>query len=230
MQPNIAPIAALLGEPARADMLLALLGGKALTATELALCADVTPPTASSHLGKLLDADIVRVRKQGRHKYFQLASTDVAQLLEQLLNLAASQPRKTIATGPTDPDLRRARVCYDHLAGEMGVALLDALTAQGYLRQQDDDLTVTAAGEAFFAALNLPSLQSKQIQSKQVPCKACLDWSERRSHLAGTLGQQLLQYVLDKQWATRVLDSRALQFSATGRAKFARCFGVSLNP
>lgn len=230
MQPNIAAIAALVGEPARADMLLALLGGKALTATELALSADVTPPTASSHLGKLLDADIVRVRKQGRHKYFQLASAEVAQLLEQLLNLAANQPRKTIATGPTDPDLRRARVCYDHLAGEMGVALLDALTSQGYLQLQGDDLAVTAAGEAFFTALNLPPLQSKQAQSKQVPCKACLDWSERRSHLAGSLGQQLLLYVLDKQWATRVLDSRALQFSAAGQAKFVRCFGVTLKP
>lgn len=224
MQPNIAAIAALLGEPARADMLLALLGGKALTATELALCADVTAPTASSHLSKLLDADIVHVRKQGRHKYFQLASADVAQLLEQLLNLAANQPRKVVTTGPTDPDLRRARVCYDHLAGAMGVALLDALTAQSYLQQQGEELTVTNAGEQFFKTLTLPPLSHS---SKQAPCKACLDWSERRSHLAGTLGQQLLLYVLEKNWVTRLSDSRALQFSAAGLTKFCRCFGIS---
>ena len=184
MQPNIAAIAALVGEPARADMLLALLGGKALTATELALSADVTPPTASSHLGKLLDADIVRVRKQGRHKYFQLASAEVAQLLEQLLNLAANQPRKTIATGPADPDLRRARVCYDHLAGEMGVALLDALTAQGYLQLQGDDLAITTSGEAFFCGAEFATT-SKQTGTEQTSAMQSLFGLERAAQSFG---------------------------------------------
>ncbi len=221
MQPNIAVVANLIGDNARAKMLTALLSGKALTATELAVEADIMPPTASSHLAKLLSGDLICVRKQGRHKYFQLKDHAVAELLEQLLSISAATNRH-VATGPADSGLRQARICYDHLAGEIAVALYDNLLAQQLITEHVQQPSLTTKGEAFFQHIGA-DLTRLSTMTRPL-CKACLDWSERRSHLAGSLGQWILADVLSKNWASRQTDSRAICFSAKGLAAFRRCY------
>lgn len=219
MQPNIAIVANLIGDNARAKMLTALLGGKALTATELALEADIMPPTASSHLAKLLSGDLVCVRKQGRHKYFQLKDHAVAALLEQLLSIsAASTP--AVVTGPADSGLRQARVCYDHLAGETAVMLYDSLLMQQLITEQLHNPAITAKGVAFFQQAGADF--SRLNADNRPLCKACLDWSERRSHLAGALGHWVLADVLNNNWASQEPDSRAIRFNAKGLTAFRR--------
>ncbi|KNC68414.1 ArsR/SmtB family transcription factor [Pseudoalteromonas ardens] len=224
--PDITVIASLIGEPTRARMLLALMSGKALTATELALEADITAQTASSHLSKLLDSSLITVRKQGRHKYFQLKSQAVAELIEQLLTLSSSTTLKT-NTGPNDPYLRQARVCYDHIAGELGVQLYDALVAANYLEDKQAQTLLTPRGTAFFEQLGV--CFSTFREKKRPICKSCLDWSERRNHLAGSLGNWILNDALERGWLQRVPDSRALIFSGEAhRRRFAKSYGLKL--
>lgn len=224
LQPDISIVANLIGEPARAKMLTALMTGKALTATELALEADVTAQTASSHLAKLLTGELLVVRKQGRHKYFQLANTEVAELVEKMLNLSASIQQISVKTGPVDEAMRHARVCYDHLAGEIGVALYDALLHQNLIREDTHQATLTLQGEKFFSQLGMDFNLVKQ--SKRPVCKSCLDWSERRNHMAGQLGAWVLSHVFEQQWAKRDLTTRAIHFSVQGSIKFAKCFNI----
>jgi len=213
MQPDIVQIASLIGDASRASMLVALLGGKALTATELAVQADISAQTASKHLAKLLAGQLLTVRKQGRHKYFQLRSVAVASLLEDLLNLSGQGKRAEISTGPRDQRLCISRICYDHLAGEHSVRLFDGLLAQQYIEEEVESVSLTATGVDFFAALEL---DFKSLSSSRAVCKSCLDWSERRTHMAGSLGQWILNDILQRKWAVRDLDSRAINFSATG--------------
>lgn len=240
MEPNIAFIANLIGDAARSRMLIALMGGQALTATELALEADITPQTASSHLTKLVEGELLLVRKQGRHKYFQLQSRQVAELLESLLNISAAIASPKVIHGPADPRLRLARVCYDHLAGELGVALYDSLSRQNLIAHEGSDTNITAAGVTFFAKrgveLSLLGITDGEIdglsyvpsrQSRRPLCKSCLDWSERRSHLAGVLGQWILKDILAKGWAEKALDTRALQFSSRGLKSFRADYGIA---
>ncbi|WP_274050560.1 ArsR/SmtB family transcription factor [Thalassomonas haliotis] len=225
-EPDIAALSAMIAEPARAKMLIALMSGKALTATELALEGEITAQTASSHLAKLVAAKLLVVRKQGRHKYFQLSGADIARLLEALLNISAKTASPEVKTGPADPDLRLARICYDHLAGEISVALYDSLLSQGYIRESQDiaqsQLALTALGQEFFRALGL---ELGPLTGKKRPlCKSCLDWSERRFHLAGSLGQWILEDVLAKGWATRDPDSRVIRFNGSGLKRFKQCY------
>ncbi|MEL6679597.1 MAG: winged helix-turn-helix domain-containing protein, partial [Pseudomonadota bacterium] len=142
--PDIAHLAALIGDPARANMLTALMSGKALTVSELAEEAGVTIQTASSHLSKLDQGGLLRPRKQGRHKYFALANDEVARVLEGLMGLAAGSGYLRRRTGPRDAELRRARVCYNHLAGDMGTRMFDSLMARGHLTREGEDLALTA--------------------------------------------------------------------------------------
>lgn len=219
--PDIALVAALLGDPARANMLTALLGGQALTAGELAREAGVTPQTASSHLSRLEKGGLVVGRKQGRHSYFALSGEDVAGVLEGLMSLAARTGHARTRPGPKEPALRRARVCYDHLAGDLGVAMLEALISRGRL---DDALTPTADGEAFFRdfGIDLAPLRA----GRRPLCKGCLDWSVRRSHLAGALGAALLARIYALGWARRVEGERVVAFTASGERKFGEAFGL----
>jgi len=221
MQPDIAQLAAELGEPSRAQMLTALLGGQALTATELALCADITPSTASSHLARLERSGLIQLRKQGRHRYFELSGTPVAELLEQLMGLSTAQA-PTIAAGPDDLALRHARLCYDHLAGRLGVQLHDALCHQGLIDSHADQCQLTEFGSAHFEQLGFAPQRSRRPL-----CRACLDWSERRSHLAGQLGQWILEDLLHRGWARRDLQSRSLIFSPAGEPAFLRRYGIN---
>jgi DNA-binding transcriptional ArsR family regulator len=219
VEPNIAIVASLIGDNARAKMLTALMAGKALTATELALEADITAQTASSHLAKLLDGQLLVVRKQGRHKYFQLKNNSVAQLLESLLNIS-SHLNHIVSTGPGDPRLRYARICYDHLAGELGVEIYDALARNNYIVDQGEDTQLTESGHAFFYALGFDAQQVEK--SKRPLCKSCLDWSERRNHLAGTLGQWMFNDMLNKGWLVREPDSRVLSTSKQGEKEILK--------
>ena len=224
MEPNIAYIGNLIGDAARSKMLIALMSGKALTATELSLEADITPQTASSHLMQLTKGDLLVVRKQGRHKYFQLKNSQVAELIEQMLNIGASLSNVNIPTGPKNERLKNARICYDHLAGELGVNLLDALLNKGLLTENVIELNLTEKGQDFFTEIGV---DFNTLENYRRPiCKACLDWSERRSHLAGSLGKWILNDAISRGWATQDLDSRALQFSTQGLSAFKKRYGM----
>ena len=222
--PDIALLGSLIGDPARANMLTALMSGKALTATELAGEAGVTPQTASTHLSKLQEGGLVRQRKQGRHRYFSLADDEVGGVLESLMGLAAKRGHTRTRTGPKDPALRKARVCYNHLAGEFGVQMLDSLLARQLVVEDDDHLDLTDPGRAFVAqfGIDLDGLKS----SRRPLCKSCLDWSSRRSHLAGSLGTAFLQHFYEQRWAARQDGTRVVAFTRSGETKFLNAFPV----
>jgi DNA-binding transcriptional ArsR family regulator len=224
--PDIARIAALIGDPARANMLTALMSGKALTVSELAEEAGVTIQTASSHLSKLDDGGLLRPRKQGRHKYFALASDEVARVLEGLMGLAAGSGHFRKRTGPRDAELRQARVCYNHLAGDMGTQMFDSFIAQGYLVQGGEDLRLTETGAAFSAKFGIDVAGLRKARAPV--CRECLDWSERRSHLAGSLGRAFLSRFEEMSWAKRYpKKTRIVTFSRSGAAEFNKLFQVN---
>jgi DNA-binding transcriptional ArsR family regulator len=226
--PSIAPVAALIGDPARANMLAALLSGKALTASELASEAGVAAPTASAHLAKLEAGRLITAVKQGRHRYFRLAGADIAAMLESMMGVAARTGHLRTRTGPADPALRRARVCYDHLAGEMGVQLFEALVKSGRLAERGGGLHLTRRGESFARdfGIDLAALSAE----RRPLCKPCLDWSMRRSHLAGALGAELLARITAQGWGARSRHGREMIFTKSGETKFARLFGASTGP
>jgi DNA-binding transcriptional ArsR family regulator len=213
--PNIARIASLIGDPARATMLSTLMNGYALTATELALGAGITAQTASAHLAKLVDGGLLMVEKQGRHRYFRLTGSDVAHAIEGLTGLAARTGLARVRPGPKDEALRRARICYDHLAGDAGVQLLDRLEARQLMVKTEDSLSMTDAGRHFFTdfGIDVGTLES----GRRPPCRTCLDWSERRHHMGGRLGAELLRRFFDLRWADRIPGSRVVKFSTTGQ-------------
>jgi DNA-binding transcriptional ArsR family regulator len=224
--PDIAMVAALVGDPARANMLTALMTGRALTASELAHQAGITPQTASSHLGKLETGGLIEQEKQGRHRYYRLTDPDVAGVLEGLAGLAARAGHMRVRTGPKDPALRRARVCYDHLAGDLGVQMLDSMKKQRLVRQNKQTIELTAEGERFMAK-NLQISAESLAHPRRPLCKACLDWSERRHHLAGTLGAAVMTRLTELKWAARdaAPGSRVVNFSRNGERRFAALFG-----
>lgn len=211
---GLASVAALIGERARAEMLLGLMDGRALTATELARLARVTKPTASSHLAKLFAARLVAVERQGRHRYYRLTGHQVAEALESLQALAPAGAVAAVRPGPADLGLRTARACYDHLAGEYGVLVYDSLVRRELLASRGKRLDLTPRGEGFIAELGIDL--AAMHRGRRPLCLPCLDWSERRHHLAGALGAALLERVLALGWARRVRGSRVLAFSALG--------------
>jgi DNA-binding transcriptional ArsR family regulator len=224
--PDIAMVASLVGDPARANMLTALMSGRALTASELAQEAGITPQTASSHLSKLEAGGLIEQEKQGRHRYYRLTDPDVAGVLEGLAGLAARAGHMRMRTGPKDPALRRARICYDHLAGDLGVRMLDSMSAQNLLRHRKQDIELTAEG-ARFLEKNLQIGPNMLTHPRRPVCKACLDWSERRHHLAGTLGAALMTRFTELKWAARdpAPGSRVVNFTRTGEKRFTALFG-----
>ncbi len=217
--PDLAGLAALIGDPARARMLTAVMSGTALTATELALEAGVAASTASAHLARLTEGQILAIEKQGRHRYFRLYDAEIAEMLEELMGIAARRgPRRR--TGPADPALRVARVCYDHLAGERGVWLMDQLRE----RRLIDGFEVSLDAEPFFTRLGIDVASLAKL--RRPLCRPCLDWSERRHHLGGALGAAILDRIFTLRWARRELDSRAVVFSAGGERSLRRLFGA----
>jgi DNA-binding transcriptional ArsR family regulator len=218
--PHIARIASLVGERARAEILSALMAGDALTATELAGVADVTKQTISAHLSKLVEAKLLTVVSQGRHRYFRLADRDVAQLIESLMGVAQRAGALRLKSSPREPALRKARVCYDHLAGELGVFALENLQKRGFVRRRREALELTSKGRTFCDAMGLDARETK----RRAVCRPCLDWSERRDHLAGTLGAALLEKCYDEGWAKRIKGTRVVQFTPAGERAFRQCF------
>lgn len=218
----LAEIAALIGEPARAAMLAALLDGRALTAGELAAAAGITPQTASGHLGRLAEAGLLAMERQGRHRYHRLATPAVARLIEGLLEVAAAAPRR-IPTGPRDAALREARTCYDHLAGRLGVAIADALAARGVIELSADGGAVTEAGEAFLAGFGIAPASPRR---GRLFCRPCLDWSERRPHVAGVLGAALCTRCFELGWIRRRAGVRAVEVTPLGWQGLADRFGI----
>jgi len=223
--PNIAKIGALLGDNARARMLSALMHGKALTASELATEAGITAQTATTHLSKLEAGGLLLMRKQGRHKYFALASEDVAALLESLMNLTSAHEPLRTHTGPRDEQMRVARVCYNHLAGYKGIQLYDYMISSSCILDKKGSLIVTAKGEQLVADLGIDINALRAARSPL--CRTCLDWSERRTHLAGSLGRALFERFEQLRWLKRVPGSRAIKFSAKGDREFSRIFKVN---
>jgi DNA-binding transcriptional ArsR family regulator len=218
----LAETAALIGDPARAAMLAALLDGRALTAGELAAAAGITPQTASGHLARLGTAGLLAVERQGRHRYHRLASPAVARLLEGLMEVSGAAPRR-IATGPRDAAMREARTCYDHLAGRLGVALADALARRGAIELGPDGGAVTPAGEAFLAGLGIAASPARK---GRLFCRPCLDWSERRPHVAGVLGAALCTRCFELGWVRRRASGRTLEITPLGWRGLAEAFGI----
>ncbi|CAN7229690.1 ArsR/SmtB family transcription factor [Mesorhizobium sp. LjNodule214] len=218
--PDIARIASLVGDPARANMLSALMGGTALTASELALEAGVSLPTASSHLSKLMEGGLLTLASQGRHRYYGLAGPQVAGMIEAITGVAEAVGPKRVRPGPRDAAMRVARVCYDHLAGEQAVAMLDRLVDRNVLVREEKEIRLGPSAASHFAALGI----DVETKARRPICRACLDWSVRRSHLAGTLGAAILDKILAEKWARREKDSRAVVFSPTGKQAFEKVF------
>ncbi len=222
--PSIVRIAALIGDHARAEILTALMAGAALTATELAGVANLTKQTISSHLAKLVDARLIAVESQGRHRYFRLADRDVAHLLESLMGVAYRTGAVRVRASPREPALRKARVCYDHLAGELGVLALDSLVQRRYARRAADELTFSSTGKRFFAEIGI-DLETLTMRRHRLS-HACLDWSVRRHHLAGAAGAALLNRCYELGWAQRLKNSRVVAFSPAGERAFRQRFRV----
>ena len=220
--PDISRIGALIGDPARANILTALMDGRALTATELAEIAGVTAQTASTHLAKLEAGGLIRPQKQGRHRYFSLAGPKVAQLVESLSIFAADHGQLRHRPGPKDAAMREARICYDHLAGNLGVRMFDSLVEQKYLALDVGKIDLDRNGEQFVADMGIDL--SKLRTSRRPLCRCCLDWSERRDHLAGSLGAAFLDVLLARGWARRDAGSRAVHFTPPGKAAFLKLF------
>jgi DNA-binding transcriptional ArsR family regulator len=232
-QSAFAEVAALAGDPARAGMLHALMDGRALTASELARVAGITPQTASGHLARLAMAGLLAVEKQGRHRYHRLASPAVAQMVEGIMQVASGLggecPRRVV--GPKDAALRAARTCYDHLAGRLGVALADTLVEGGQVELATDGGMVTEAGIAFFSQIGIDldsvmTLSGKR--SARVLCRPCLDWSERRPHIAGTIGAALCAHSFGKGWIRRNNDTRAVAITPKGQRVFREEFHMQI--
>ena len=223
--PSIAPVAALAGDPARANMLSALSGGMALTASELAEEGGVTLQTASSHLAKLAAGGLVTTARQGRHRYFRLADDDVARMLEAIMGVAARTGHLRTRPGPRDPALRKARICYDHLAGEMGVRMLDGLLSARRIARSGDELHLTKNGTAFLREFGIDL--DRLSAARRPLCRACLDWSMRRYHLGGALGAALLARFEELKWLRRENNSRVIHFTRIGETGFIETLGLA---
>jgi DNA-binding transcriptional ArsR family regulator len=223
---QLAEIAGLIGDPSRAHMLSVLMDGRALTSLELSIAAGVTPQTASSHLAKLCGSRLLTVERKGRRSYYRLASAGVAHTLESVMALTASAPQYLQPMPGLDDELRAVRSCYDHLAGQLGVAITDSLVSRGHIVFEDDVGEVTESGREFITRLGL----DLKLNSRRPACLPCLDWSERRLHVAGRLGAQIASLCFERNWLVRKRGTRSLSVTDAGRKMLPRAFTIELPP
>jgi DNA-binding transcriptional ArsR family regulator len=223
---NLVEVAALVGDTARATMLNALMGGRSLTATELAYCANISRSTASGHLSKLVAARLLTVMRKRRFSYYRIASPRVATMLESMKVVAAIEvPPRRQPRSANEEAIRFARTCYDHLAGQVGVAVTDALVAMGHIVLTDEGGEVTSSGGRFLSAFGVDLTP----RTRRMFCQPCLDWSERRYHLKGLVGARILDRLLELGWLKSVPGSRALQLTPSGRAGLAEIFQIEID-
>jgi DNA-binding transcriptional ArsR family regulator len=230
---TFAEVAALAGELARAEMLRALMDGRALTASELAHVAGITPQTASGHLARMATAGLLSVEKQGRHRYHRLASSAVAQMIESIMQVASGpgSTRPPLVVGPRDAALRMARTCYDHLAGRLGVVLADTLVGDGYVELASDGGLVTERGVAFFGRIGIDVdalMPGGGKRSARILCRPCLDWSERRPHIAGKIGAAICTRGFEAGWIRRIAGTRAIAITPKGERIFREHLNLQL--
>jgi DNA-binding transcriptional ArsR family regulator len=224
---NVAEVAALVGDPARINILAALMDGRALTSKELSYIAGVTPQTTSGHLAKLTKANLLVLMKHGRRHYYRIASPLVGQMLESIMAVASAQtPPLRLRPSRMEERMRTARTCFDHLAGRLGVALADTLVKRGHVALVQDGGEVSESGFAFLSELGVALDRGRQ--SRRVFCRPCLDWSERRIHIAGAVGARLCERCLELGWIKQLETTRALEITAEGRQGLADWFGIDL--
>ncbi|MVT66644.1 helix-turn-helix domain-containing protein [Bradyrhizobium pachyrhizi] len=224
--PELAELAGLIADPGRASILSRLMDGRAQTASELALVAGVTPQTASWHLSRLVERALLKVERRGPRRFYRLATPLVAQMLEGMMTVAAIDPDPSRPPPRIDPEMRRARTCYDHLAGELGVAVTDAMLDRGHLNLDQEAGELTASGRAFLGDLGI-DLRSP-ARSRRVLCRPCLDWSERRPHLAGRAGAAVADLALQRDWIRRRPLGRSVEITDAGLLAFRNLFGARI--
>jgi DNA-binding transcriptional ArsR family regulator len=224
--PQIAEVAQLVGDPGRANILSVLMDGRALTASELASVAGVTAQTASSHLAKLVERELLSVEKRGPRRFYRLATPLVAQMLESIMTVAVTGPQRFRPPSRIDDEMRRARTCYDHLAGELGVAVTDAMIERGYLVLDADSGELTAEGSGFLVNIGIDL--ATPTRSRRAFCRPCLDWSERRPHLAGRVGAAIAQLGFERDWIRRRRVGRSVEVTDDGIAAFKEIFGARI--
>ncbi|MGG1572220.1 ArsR/SmtB family transcription factor [Fictibacillus sp. NRS-1165] len=223
-QSNVAEIASIVSESSRAAMLTVLMDGRFHTASELAFMAGIKPQTASFHLSKMQEAGLIVQEKQGRHRYYGIQNEEVAKVMESFLFIAPPVKIKSLKQSSQDKAMRYARTCYDHLAGSLGVQLADALLKTGVLREDHENFRVTEKGELFFKELGIP-LETVSKKRRSFSYR-CLDWSERRHHLAGALGQAVLERLIELGWIQRVPQNRAVKVTEEGKDGLKKTFGI----
>jgi DNA-binding transcriptional ArsR family regulator len=224
--PQLAEVAQLVGDPGRANILSTLMDGRALTAKELAIVAGVTAQTASSHLAKLVERELLTVEKRGSCRFYRLATPLVARMLESIMNVAVTGPPRFRPPSRIDSEMRRARTCYDHLAGELGVALTDAMVERGYVVLDSDAGELTAEGSGFLAGLGADL--SSAVRSRRAFCRPCLDWSERRPHIAGRVGAAIAHLGFERDWIRRRRMGRSVEITEHGIVAFKEMFGARI--
>ncbi|MHB0862959.1 ArsR/SmtB family transcription factor [Paenibacillus sp. SEL3] len=224
---NVAMIASLVSEPSRAAILTALLDGRFHTASELAHMAGIKPQTASFHLAKMTEAHVVTVEKQGRHRYYGIQDPEVARVMESFLSIAPPVPIKSFKQASENEAIRLARTCYDHVAGQLGVQIMSFFMQRGILSEDQDGLHITDQGETFFTDFQIDLTKTRQ--KRRSFSHKCLDWSERRHHLAGALGSAILDRLFELHWIERLPTTRAIRITAEGKRGFKEIFSIEVD-
>jgi len=226
MEDQFIKTASLIGDPTRASILWTLLDGRAFTATELAVSTNTSPQNISMHLGKLLEADLLCVEKQGRHKYYRFSNKEVAYAVEAMANLVPKPEVSLKNKSENYPPIKFCRTCYDHLAGKIGVALTDSLLEQKIIIEKNNVYEISPEGEKWFSRFGI-NIEEAQKQ-KRIFLKPCLDWSERRNHIAGSIGALLLNKMIAEDWLRRTKDSRAMIITGKGEKELLKNFKITL--
>lgn len=227
INPNVARVASSIADISRAGILTVLLDGRYHTATELSSKIGITPQTISYHLNKLLEQELITVEKQGRHRYFGIPNQEIAATLESLLVISPQSAIKSFKQSRDDSAIRQARTCYDHIAGDLGVKITNALLEKGILCDHQNEFSLTKEGELFFEDFQINISETRK--KRRSFCHKCLDWSERRHHLGGALGNAILERLIELHWVTRMPDTRALSVTMKGKAGLKDVFSIQID-